>query len=550
MHFHKEMIIIFITATFLKDFKAGIVWIHRLCFGPHSDMHIFAKFFVRPAAAVAFVKSWVADMLQTQATPFFTSVMLGVLLFALLFIALQAVRLNRMRREAAGSEDQRKYYSMMDSLTGLPNRRGTKQNLAEWVEKCRSSGKGGGAFFLDIDNFRSVNNTFGHNTGDLVLRETAARLKEKMGENSFVGKIGGDEFTVLTQGTATGQKFSADAEKILEIFHEPYLVKGIAIQLSCTIGAVFFNELPQKKEAEFDDLINRGEYVLNEAKKSKKGSYKIYSRDLGNQIDRQIQLEEALKKSIQNEEILCYFQPQYNCEEKRIVGFEALARWKNPYFGMISPQHIIPMAEKSGFIMELGRFMVEKTFAFAKSIEGRGIILSFNTSPVELMQTDFAKFIISRFDYYGLAPGSVGIEITESSLIQSFEEVGKKLDALRSHGIQVYLDDFGTGFSSLNSLKNLPINAVKIDKSFIDEIVTNDVEKDIVAMIIHLASRLHLHVIAEGVESEEQINSITNCGCNTIQGYYISKPVPQNEVCSLLDVLDGKKATTQCCGAE
>lgn len=469
-----------------------------------------------------------------------SAVLLSILMAALFTAAFYLFRLKRAGDEARiRSEEQIRYFTYIDSLTNLPNRKGVKKQFPAWVEKCRRNGRNGGALFLDIDGLRSVNNTFGHDSGDKFLCETAARLKRSVGDDDMIGRIGSDEFAILVHDIETENDLEFLTKKILKIFREPYLINGIVIQLTCSIGAMLFRYRGTRRSVSFDDMLGRGEFVLNEAKTTRKGSYVLFNDDYGDLIDRHLRLDRALKFSIENDELLCYFQPQYDCRKKKIVGFETLARWKSAEFGMISPLQFVPMAEKSGFIKELGRFIVEKTFAFAKSMEGRGLTISFNASPMELLQANYADYLLSRFDFYGLPAKSVAIEITESCLIESFEKVVKQLRILNRRGIQIYLDDFGTGFSSLTYLKNLPINVVKIDKSFIDEIVTKDVEKDIVRMIIRLARRLSLEVIAEGVETEDQLRCVSEAGCSIVQGYFVSRPVPPDEVPSLLDALDG-----------
>ncbi|WP_243112746.1 MULTISPECIES: putative bifunctional diguanylate cyclase/phosphodiesterase [Acutalibacteraceae] len=461
------------------------------------------------------------------------SAVLFLLLTAALFLAFfYLFKLKKLNNETnIRNEEQKKYFTFFDPLTNLPNRKGIIREFDDWVEKCRKDSRNGGVLFLDVDNLRSMNNTFGHDAGDKLLCESAARLKKTVGSQDLVGRTGSDEFVVLVHGLNTEDSLEFFAKKIVRIFREPYLVNGMVIQLSCSVGALL---LPQRKESQmaqqFEDILGRGEFILNKAKQTRKGSYILFNEDYGNLIDRQLRLERALKFSIENNELACYFQPQFNCLTKTITGFETLARWKSSEFGTISPVQFIPMAEKSGFIKEIGRHVVEEAFSFAKSMEGRKVTVSFNASPMELLEANYADYIISRFQYYGLAPNSVAVEVTESSLIESFEKVTKKLQMLKRHGILVYLDDFGTGFSSLTYLKDLPINAVKIDKSFIDEIVTKDVEKDIVRMIIKLAYRLNLEVIAEGVETEDQIRCVLGAGGHLVQGYFISRPVPREEV--------------------
>lgn len=480
----------------------------------------------------------------------FKSQMLILIITWLLLISFafyHILRIQKLKRIAENEyEKQKRIFRNTDPLTNLLNRNGIKSRMETWTDLCRKNSRNGGAVFLDIDNFRSVNNTFGHDSGDEFLKETANRLQKALGSETVIGRIGGDEFAILVDGIDDVAFLEHFCNIVSESFKEPYLMKSNVIQLSCSIGAIFFNYQQLKKENEYDQILNRGEFILQEAKRTQKGGCLIFSEKFDNLIDKYLQLEHALRASIKNDELFCCFQPQYSCSKRKIVGFEALARWKNASLGMISPMQFIPIAEKTGFIKELGRFMMEKSFAFAKGVEGRGLTVSFNCSPVELMQANYTSYLLERFDFYGLKPNSVAVEITESCLIESFEETVKKLQVLHKRGIRIYLDDFGTGFSSLNYLKNLPINAVKVDKSFIDEISSNDVEKDIVNMIGFLARRLKLDVIAEGVENEEQIKSIRECGCDIIQGYFVSKPLPQKEVLSLLDILnaDHEKAIT------
>ncbi len=467
-------------------------------------------------------------------------IMSGIL-FGLLILefVVASICFFKFKKSSYEANIQRKedisYYTYTDPLTNLPNRKGVKKNISEWIRLCRAESKSGAAFFLDIDNFQSVNNTFGSDIGDSFLASAAARLASVKGENMMVGRIGGDEFTLLISNVNTSQELESCVKNILHLFEEPFLIHDNVIQLTCSVGAILFHYREIIEEDRFDEIINRGEFVLHEAKSTSKGSYALFNEEFGITIDRQHQMQRELKLSIHNGELCCYFQPQYDYEKKAIVGFESLARWDSAKFGMVSPVTFIAMAENTGFIKELGRFVVDRTFAFAQEVQGRGLRVSFNTSPVELLQADYVDYVLERFCYYGLAPGSVAIEVTESTLIESFDGVIKKLEILSGHGISVYLDDFGTGFSSLTYLKNLPIHSVKIDKSFIDEVVTDRVGRDIVDMIVRLAQRLNLEVIAEGVETQAQIDCIYNCGCKMIQGYFISPPVPWEKAIELLD---------------
>nr|WP_319487638.1 EAL domain-containing protein [uncultured Caproiciproducens sp.] len=467
-----------------------------------------------------------------------SAILFGLLILEFIVASVGFLKFKKTCYEAnVRRKEDISYLTYTDTLTNLPNRKGIEKNIVDWMNLCHVESKNGAAFFLDIDNFQSVNSTFGNDIGDAFLASAAARLTAVKGENTLVGRIGGDEFALLISNVNTSEELENYSKSILHLFKEPFLIHDNVIQLTCSVGAILFNYREIKKDNKFDEIINRGEFVLREAKNTSKGSYALFNEEYGITIDRQHQMQRELKMSIHNNELSCYYQPQYDYEKKSIVGFESLARWNSAKFGMVSPVQFIAMAEKTGFIKELGRFVVDQTFAFAQSMKDCGIRVSFNTSPVELLQADYVDYVIERFYYYGLNSGSVAIEVTESSLIESFDGVIKKLEILSQHGICVYLDDFGTGFSSLTYLKNLPIHSVKIDKSFIDEVVTDKVGRDIVDMIVRLAKKLDLEVIAEGVETKAQIECIYDCGCNMIQGYYISPPVPREKAIALLDVL-------------
>jgi len=477
-------------------------------------------------------------MAQSNQILFMSSFLIFLLIVEFLITSMYFFKLKKGSYESKVRRDAEiKHFTYTDILTKLPNRSGIKKETAQWLERCRASAQNGGALFLDVDNFQSVNNTFGHTIGDRFLTQVALRLTKVKGENNIIGRIGGDEFALLVSDVNTADELEECANQTLSLFQEPFLISGNVIQLTVSIGIILFDYKQEKHENEFDELINRGESILGEAKRLSKGSYALYNSEFAGIIDCQHKMEYELKNSIKNNELVCYFQPLYSNESKTIVGFEALARWNSPKFGMVSPLQFIEMAEKTGFIRELGRFVINQAFAFAKSVQGQHLRISFNTSPTELLQADFTDYVIKCFDDYGLTSDSIAMEITESCLIESFDEVIKKLKILGEHGIVVYLDDFGTGFSSLAYLKNLPIHSVKIDKCFIDEIATDKTEKDIVDMIVLLAHRLSFEVIAEGVETNAQIKCVTNCGCNITQGYFISKPVPAQEAILLLDVL-------------
>ncbi|MGE5677547.1 MAG: putative bifunctional diguanylate cyclase/phosphodiesterase, partial [Pseudomonadota bacterium] len=237
--------------------------------------------------------------------------------------------------------------------------------------------------------------------------------------------------------------------------------------------------------------------------------------------------EKDLKEAFENKEFELHYQPQVCTGNKTVTGFEALLRWNSPKYGQVSPSVFIPVAEETGLINDIGKLVIDYSFAFAKSLQGQGLCVSCNVSPVQLIQSDFVDAVIGMYDKYGLKKGEVAIEITENILVESFEDTNDKLRRLREKGILIYLDDFGTGYSSLTYLKNLPIDIVKIDKLFIDDITIEGSEKSLVKSILSLAHDIGLKVVAEGVENEYQRECLAQCECDFVQGYLIGKPVPE-----------------------
>jgi diguanylate cyclase (GGDEF)-like protein len=262
-----------------------------------------------------------------------------------------------------------------------------------------------------------VNNTFGHTTGDLVLGESSRRLVDLVGNDNIVGRIGGDEFALLVRSVPNQKELELFAEKVITLVKKPILIHGIIVQLNCSVGAMLLDYQEAKIEREYDKILNHTEFVLSQAKNTQKGGYCIFNNIIGEEADRQAKMQHSLESAISNHELLIYFQAQYDLREKKIIGFESLVRWDSKQFGMVSPVQFIPLAEKTGCIKDIGRFVIDKTFAFAKEYEDTDLCISFNCSPIELMQADFVDYVKERFDYYHLRWNSVAIEITESCLI-------------------------------------------------------------------------------------------------------------------------------------
>lgn len=421
------------------------------------------------------------------------------------------------------NEEEIKRMAYYDYLTGLPNRISLVDELKRNIEECIQNSSSGSVTFIDLDNFKIINDTFGHSYGDVVLIRITEKLKQFSSENIRVYRIGGDEFILVNNNCEEAAASSSLAEAILTSFADPVTVDDNSFQITCSIGIAMY----PKDGSTVGEILKNADLAMYKSKGSGKNKFVLYDPSIGSELSERITLEKDLKEAFENKEFELHYQPQVCTDNKSVTGFEALLRWNSPKYGQVSPSIFIPVAEETGLINDIGKLVIDYSFAFAKSLQGQGLCVSCNVSPIQLIQSDFVDAVINMYDKYGLKKGNVAIEITENSLVESFEDTNDKLKRLREKGIMIYLDDFGTGYSSLTYLKNLPIDVVKIDKLFIDDITVEDSEKSLVKSILSLAHDIGLKVVAEGVEKEDQRKYLARCACDFVQGYLISKPVPE-----------------------
>lgn len=419
-----------------------------------------------------------------------------------------------------------------DQLTGLPNRISMAREMLNYFAVCRRDRMTGAAFLIDIDDFHLINNTFGHALGDRMIAEVGQRLRTLQDAATgrvIAGRFGGDDFIVVNIGVKDRDDVNAFIKRINALFEAPLAIAEGGLRLTVSIGVVMYNEFHDCPMIDIEEMVRHCELALAQAHKMESQNFFVFDEALGRIYDDELHMQYELRGALERHEFTLHYQPQFDLHEDRIVGFEALLRWNSPRYGTVSPAIFIPMAERGGFIVDIGRFVIDRAFAFAKSVEGSGMEVSANCSAIEILQNDFVDYVADRFDAYRLKPGDVAIEITESSLIGSFDRVVDKLEQLRSRGIAVHLDDFGTGFSSLTYLKDLPLDVVKIDRSFTVGLETETINRDIVTAIVILCNHLGLQSLAEGVETEAQLRVLRECGCDKVQGYLVSMPLPQHE---------------------
>ncbi|WP_163184376.1 sensor domain-containing protein [Neobacillus sedimentimangrovi] len=420
-----------------------------------------------------------------------------------------------------------KFMAFHDQLTGLLNRRALLEHLNERIYVDTNNSFEFALFSIDLDRFKYLNDSLGHLAGDEILKKVSSRLLQFQNDNCFVYRVGGDEFTILLLHTNRSEA-SHFASKIFSLFSQSFYLNSHEYFISPSIGISMYPNDGKDPET----LIKNADEALFRVKEKGRAHYQFYCTDMNSVITNVVTLETHLRKAIEKNELVLYYQPQIDCETGEAKCFEALLRWKDHEFGHISPDVFIPLAEDTGMIISIGNWVIESVCKQIKTWNEKGIDdirIAINISPKQMNQPNFVPFIQLMIEKYNLNPSSLEIEITEG-VMHDTREVVPILFKLKQLGIYISVDDFGTGFSSLNYLKRFPIDGLKIDQSFIKEILSDEKDAAITTTIIHLGKSLGLEVIAEGVEEKEQVSFLRNVGCHKIQGYYFSKPIPVDEL--------------------
>lgn len=421
-------------------------------------------------------------------------------------------------------QDQQKIYHLAyhDTLTDLPNRRSFMARLEESLKNKRDQKKAA-VLFIDLDRFKYINDSWGHDIGDFVLMEAAQRMQEPLGTEDYVSRLGGDEFTVLIEHVDKEEDIIALAEDIQRAFHRPMNISGRDIHLSCSMGIAVY---PDDGE-DADALLKRADTALYSVKERGRSGYAFFKSTMEEKSLERILLELELRNAVESREFYIDYQPKTDFEKGELIGTEALVRWNHPKLGRISPGKFIPIAEETGLIIPLGEWVLREACMQNKRWQDEGhppVVMSVNVSVRQLEQSNLRQQIRDILAETGLSPQWLELEVTES-VIADLDNSAAILQDLRNMGMKVSVDDFGTGYSSFTYIKHLPVDTVKIDASFIRDIDRNEESKAIVHAIMTLAKSLGINVIAEGVESREQMEYLQNGGCRQGQGYLFSKPV-------------------------
>lgn len=425
--------------------------------------------------------------------------------------------------------DQATYYN---SLTGLPNQLLLYEQLAKMIQINRS-GRLIGVLVINVDRFKNINYALGRDTGDLLLKMIAERLKEAMKGNDLLFHLQGDEFAILLPDLAYKQVAVAVALKLLQTVKQPIMLQGQELHITASIGISLY---PTHSE-DVKTLLTFAETAMDYAKEQGRNTYQFYEATTKTRIFDNLILENNLYQALQHNELVLYYQPWVDLKTGQIGGMEALVRWQHPDLGIIPPDKFIPLAEETGLIVPIGEWVVQRVCAQNKAWQKAGFMplcVAVNFSGRKLQQHNLVPLIGETLEKTGLDPHYLELEFTESDLVKNIEANLPILNGLKALGIGIGIDDFGTGYSSLNYLKRLPVNTLKIDQSFVRDITANSNDAAIAMAIIRMAHSLGLQVIAEGVETKEQVDFLHSQGCDGIQGYFFSKPLSTEEFTQLL----------------
>ena len=399
---------------------------------------------------------------------------------------------------------------------------------------AKATGQLLGVLFISVDQFKKVNDSLGHGLGDSLLREFAERLKSCTGKSDTVARFGSDEFALLKAQIADAKDVIETIRSLSQVLKFSFELPGHELFATASVGVSLF---PHDGE-DCHTLLKNAGAALYKAKKSGGANYQFFTADMHELAARRLALETSLRRAVQNEEFLLHYQPRVSVDSLAITGVEALVRWQHPQLGLVSPSEFIPLAEDTGLIVPIGEWVLRNACEQSRSWQQQGfapIHMAVNISARQFHDQDLSQTVIEILNQSGIAPGQLDLELTESSIMQNAEFAAGVLTRWKNLGINISIDDFGTGFSSLASLKRLPIDSLKIDRSFVCDATTDPDDAAIVLAIIQLAHNLRLKVVAEGVETEEQLRFLHLHRCDEIQGYFFSKPLSADALVSLFD---------------
>ncbi|AZO24242.1 EAL domain-containing protein [Mesorhizobium sp. M1E.F.Ca.ET.045.02.1.1] len=489
----------------------------------------------------AFANERSDEMLDLHRTLFFATI--GVIVLVALFIFRPMSKaILRKTHELVDARNSMAFIAVHDGLTGLHNRTFLTDHFDTLIKGAHRRRERLAVIQFDLDRFKQINDTLGHAAGDYVLVVTAQRMRDSCRASDLCARLGGDEFVMILNGVGSTEDIHALAKRILGEINEPITFQGTTIMPGASAGIAVYPVDAENAQ----DLLVHADLALYSAKKLGGGSFSFFSEELRRELDYRKQLEQDIRTAISEKTFEVYFQPQVSLTSGKISGIEALVRWKHAARGMISPGEFIPVAEKCGFMPDIGRIVITKAIDEAAEWDRAGIDfgrIAVNVSGTELREPDFDKFLFETLERAGLAPQKLSLEIVESVILDDEKTgIAAKLRHIRAAGVHLELDDFGTGYASLSHVNPNEIDRLKIDRRFVQNINENGDNTKIVRAITELARGLGISIVAEGAETEAELDSLMAIGCDQVQGYSIAFPMPQDKAREWLMARSPKKA--------
>lgn len=427
-------------------------------------------------------------------------------------------------------ENEKKEFFLMartDSLSGLANRNSLQEFLDRLIPTAKRKKEEFAFLFLDLDHFKTINDSLGHNIGDELLKKISGILKKVLRPNDFIARVGGDEFVLIIQDYKSNLELTNIIKRVHKQLSKPWVIQTHPVETTCSIGIAIF---PQDGKDQIS-LMKSADIAMYEAKKHGRNQYHFFTKELNDKLLKIINLNKQMRIALKNGDYQLFYQPKVCLKDSKIIGVEALIRWIDKEKGFIPPSDFIPLAEENDFIIELGDWIVEEALNQYLDWKNKGIdiVMSINISAKQFLQNRFAENLIEKINSKKIEPNRIILELTEYILIDQNNSVYSTLRKLNEFGVSISLDDFGTGYSSLSYLKKYPIDYLKIDKSFIDD-SCNSQGKVFIETIVKMGQTLNMKIVAEGVETQEQVEYLKSISCNLYQGYYFSKPIKAKEL--------------------
>ena len=455
--------------------------------------------------------------------------------FALIGARISAMRARILRanQELTNALSTIQDMATHDSLTGLPNRASLSDTLQHAITKAQRGKQGLAVFFIDLDNFKSINDTLGHPTGDQLLREVARRVRASIRESDLVARLGGDEFVVMVDSVSDRLGLQLLAGKILSAIGELTMLESHEVKVTASIGIAVYPD----DGVDVSALLANADMAMYRAKALGRNRTSEYSADLGENAIERFEIEKGMRHALENNEFQLYYQPKIDFQSGRMEGVEALIRWHHPTLGLLAPDRFIPIAESSNFIIPLGKWVIEQACRQSRAWQQAKLprfSIAVNLSAIQLADPSLVGHVTDALRVSGVDPSLIELEITETALMKNLDQAIIRLHALRALGVRLSIDDFGTGYSSLSYLKQMPVDILKVDRSFVKDLPHNRDDLAITRAVIAMAHGLSMKVVAEGVEEKEQFESLRAEGCDEFQGWFCRPAMQSKELEALI----------------